>query len=213
MIIIFIIYLAISYIQSKLIYIICKDLDYNLSNTIVIYLVGIIIPLIIYNKYKVEVYCINYLILIPFLITISLIDFRTHFVYDITVVSGIIIQSIIFILEEISYKNFFEHIEGLFLGLVLSFLMCKLTKAIGEGDIGFYGLCCFTVGIEHSLNIFVLSFLITSIFGICILIKNKKIGTKTIVPFTPFISLATIFIMLTDCNIIKVYFEILYNRL
>lgn len=212
MILILIIFFILSFIQNKLIYMISKDLEVCLSNKIMIYLIGIIVPLLIYNKYKIELECINYLMLIPFITLISLIDFRTYFVYDITVVSGIIIQSIIFSLRKIPYNILFEHVEGLLLGLLLSFLLCKLLRVIGEGDIGFYGLCCFTLGIKHSLNIFVLSFFLTSIFGVYILIKNKKIGIKTKIPFTPFISLATIFIMLTGYDIINIYFKILYNR-
>lgn len=212
MILILIIFFILSFIQNKLIYMISKDLEVCLSNKIMIYLIGIIVPLLIYNKYKIELECINYLMLIPFITLISLIDFRTYFVYDITVVSGIIIQSIIFSLRKIPYNILFEHVEGLLLGLLLSFLLCKLLRVIGEGDIGFYGLCCFTLGIKHSLNIFVLSFFLTSIFGVYILIKNKKIGVKTKIPFTPFISLATIFIMLTGYDIINIYFKILYNR-
>ena len=130
--------------------------------------------------------------------------------YDITVVSGIIIQSVVFILTKV---NLIEHIEGLIIGLLLSFLICKITRAIGEGDIGFYGLCCFVLGAKHSLNVFILSFLVTSIFGIFIILKHRKLNLKVKIPFTPFISIATILIMLTQYDIIKIYFEIISNNL
>ena len=93
------------------------------------------------------------------------------------------------------------------------FLICKITSALGEGDIGFYGLCCFVLGAKHSLNVFALSFIVTSLFGILIILKQKKIDLKVRVPFTPFISLATILIMLTQCDIIKIYFEMITNNL
>lgn len=204
------IFLIISYIENKLIYIICKEMEPSLANTIIIYFTSIIVSLLIYYKYDMTLDSINYFLLIPFIVLISIIDFRTSFVYDITVVSGIIIQSVVFILTKV---NLIEHIEGLIIGLLLSFLICKITRAIGEGDIGFYGLCCFVLGAKHSLNVFILSFLVTSIFGIFIILKHRKLNLKVKIPFTPFISIATILIMLTQYDIIKIYFEIISNNL
>ena len=185
--IIIVIFFIISCVETKLIYLICKEIEPSLSNNIIVYLTSIIISV--------------------------LIDFRTSFVYDITVVSGIIIQSVVFILNKIPYAELLNHFEGLIIGILLSFLICKITSALGEGDIGFYGLCCFVLGAKHSLNVFALSFIVTSLFGILIILKQKKIDLKVRVPFTPFISLATILIMLTQCDIIKIYFEMITNNL
>lgn len=207
------IFLIISYIENKLIYLICKEMKPCLSNSIIVYLTSIITLLLIYNKYEITLNSISYLLLIPFIVVISIIDFRTSFVYDITVVSGIIVQSVVFILSRIPYTELLNHFEGLIIGLLLSFLICKLTGALGEGDIGVYGLCCFVLGSKHSFNIFALSFLITSLFGILMILKQKKVDLKARVPFTPFISIATILIILTQYDIIKIYFEMINNSL
>ncbi len=207
------IFLIISYIENKLIYLICKEMKPCLSNSIIVYLTSIITLLLIYNKYEITLNSISYLLLIPFIVVISIIDFRTSFVYDITVVSGIIVQSVVFILSRIPYTELLNHFEGLIIGLLLSFLICKLTGALGEGDIGVYGLCCFVLGAKHSFNIFALSFLITSLFGILMILKQKKVDLKARVPFTPFISIATILIILTQYDIIKIYFEMINNSL
>lgn len=203
------VFLIVSYVENKLIYIICKEIKPSLSNTIIIYSTSIIISLLIYNKYEITTNSISYFLLVPFIVLISIIDFRTSFVYDITVVSGIIIQSVVFILMKIPYVCLLDHLGGLVIGILLSFLICKITKAIGEGDIGFYGLCCFVLGAEHSLNVFVLSFFITSLVGIFIILKQRKLNLNLRIPFTPFISMATILIMLTQYDIIKIYFEII----
>lgn len=204
-----VIFLIVSYVENKLIYIICKEIKPSLSNTIIIYSTSIIISLLIYNKYEITTNSISYFLLVPFIVLISIIDFRTSFVYDIMVVSGIIIQSVVFILMKIPYVCLLDHLGGLLIGLLLSFLICKITKAIGEGDIGVYGLCCFVLGAEHSLNVFVLSFFITSLVGIFIILKQRKLNLNLRIPFTPFISMATILIMLTQYDIIKIYFEII----
>lgn len=203
------IFLIVSYIENKLIYKICKEIKPSLSNTIIIYSTSIIISLLIYNKYEITTNSISYFLLIPFIVLISIIDFRTSFVYDITVVSGIIIQSVVFVLMNIPYACLLDHVGGLIIGLLLSFLMCKATRAIGEGDIGVYGLCCFVLGAKHSLNVFVLSFLVTSLVGVFVILKQRKLNLKLRIPFTPFISIATVLIMLTQYDIIKIYFEII----
>lgn len=210
---IIIIFFIISCIENKLIYLICKEMNPCLSNNIIVHLTSIIISLLIYNKYDIGLDSINYFLLIPFIVIISIIDFRTSFVYDITIVSGIIIQSIVFFLIKEPYTQLLNHFEGLIIGVLLSFFICKITKGLGEGDIGFYGLCCFVLGSKYSLNVFALSFFITSLFGILLMLKQRKINLKIRVPFTPFISLATILIMLTQCDIIKIYFEIITNNL
>ena len=50
--------------------------------------------------------------------------------YDITVVSGIIIQSVVFILNKIPYAELLNHFEGLIIGILLSFLICKITDSV-----------------------------------------------------------------------------------
>ena len=179
--IIIVIFFIISCVETKLIYLICKEIEPSLSNNIIVYLTSIIISVLIYNKYEITIDSISYFLLIPFLVIISVIDFRTSFVYDITVVSGIIIQSVVFILNKIPYAELLNHFEGLIIGILLSFLICKITSA--------------------------------SLFGILMILKQKKIDLKVRVPFTPFISLATILIMLTQCDIIKIYFEMITNNL
>lgn len=161
--IIIVIFFIISCVETKLIYLICKEIEPSLSNNIIVYLTSIIISVLIYNKYEITIDSISYFLLIPFLVIISVIDFRTSFVYDITVVSGIIIQSVLFILNKIPYAELLNHFEGLIIGILLSFLIYKITSALGEGDIGFYGLCCFVLGAKHSLNVFALSFIVTSV--------------------------------------------------
>ena len=108
--IIIVIFFIISCVETKLIYLICKEIEPSLSNNIIVYLTSIIISVLIYNKYEITIDSISYFLLIPFLVIISVIDFRTSFVYDITVVSGIIIQSVVFILNKIPIDLFSSEI-------------------------------------------------------------------------------------------------------
>ena len=152
-----------------------------------------IIPILIYNKYETSMQTLSYMMLVPFLIIISIMDFRTIYVYDIVILSGIIMQSVILLLSKELRMGLMGNIKGLCIGAILSYFLAKITKSLGDGDI-------------------FLSFIVGSIYGIFILLTRKK-SIKSEIPFTPFISLATILIILTQDNIINLYFDILSKNL
>ena len=152
------------------------------------------------------------MLLIPFLTMVSIIDFRTTYVYDITILSGIIMQSVIFLLNKELNVNSMSHLKGLFIGIILSYILAKVTKSLGDGDIGFYGLCTFVLGDKYCLYMIFLSFMLASIYGGYVLLRKQK-SIKSSIPFTPFISLATILIILTQKDIINLYFDILSRNL
>lgn len=171
-----------------------------------------IIPILIYNKYETSMQTLSYMMLVPFLIIISIMDFRTIYVYDIVILSGIIMQSVILLLSKELRMGLMGNIKGLCIGAILSYFLAKITKSLGDGDILFYGLCAFVLGKKYCLYLIFLSFIVGSIYGIFILLTRKK-SIKSEIPFTPFISLATILIILTQDNIINLYFDILSRNL
>lgn len=206
------IFTVLSCILEKTIYKLDSSIDKNFINKILIFLPNMIIPILIYTKYELTIQTISYMMLIPFLTIVSIIDFRTTYVYDVTILSGIIMQSVIFLLNKDTYTGSMSHIKGLFIGILLSYILSKITKSLGDGDIGFYGLCAFVLGQNNVAYMIFLSFMIGSIYGVyVILIKGKSI--KSSIPFTPFISLATILIILTEKDIINLYFDILSRNL
>ena len=209
---IIIIFIILSFLSEKIIYKLDNNMDKNLSNKMLIFLPNMIIPILIYTKYNLTMQTISYMILIPFLVIISIIDFRTTYVYDITILSGIIMQSVILLLSKELNIGLMSHIKGLVIGIIISFLLAKVTKSLGDGDVLFYGLCSFVLGQEYTLYMIFLSFMLASICGIfMLLIKYKSI--KSSIPFTPFISLATVLIILTQKDIIILYFDILSRSL
>ena len=209
---IIIIFIILSFLSEKIIYKLDNNMDKNLSNKMLIFLPNMIIPILIYTKYNLTMQTISYMILIPFLVIISIIDFRTTYVYDITILSGIIMQSVILLLSKELNIGLMSHIKGLVIGIIISFLLAKITKSLGDGDVLFYGLCSFVLGQEYTLYMIFLSFILASICGIfMLLIKYKSI--KSSIPFTPFISLATVLIILTQKDIMNLYFDILSRSL
>lgn len=210
--VILIVFIILSFLSEKIIYKLDNSLDKNLINKVLIFLPNMIIPILIYNKYETSMQTLSYMMLVPFLIIISIMDFRTIYVYDIVILSGIIMQSVILLLSKELRMGLMGNIKGLCIGAILSYFLAKITKSLGDGDILFYGLCAFVLGEKYCLYLIFLSFIVGSIYGIFILLTRKK-SIKSEIPFTPFISLATILIILTQDNIINLYFDILSRNL
>ena len=205
MIYIILIAIIISYICNDQIYKICNELPKTKSNTIIIYILMILSMVLTYQKYGITQQSVKYLSLIPFIIIISIIDYHTTYIYDITILSGIIIQCGIFLIS----PDIKTHITALLVGIIIPYILAKITKGLGEGDIGLYGLCCFALGKNYSIYLIFLSFILASIYCVYILLtKGDKIRK---IPFAPFISLATILIILTNFDILNIWFNIISN--
>lgn len=199
--------IIISHICNNKLYKICDELNKNKINTIVIYIATISSMTLIYYKYGLSTESIKYLSLIPFIIIISIIDYHTTYIYDISVLNGIIIQGAIFIITINTETNPTSHILAMIIGLVLAYIIAIITKGLGQGDIGVYSLCCFTLGHNYAIYLVSLSFVLASIYCVYIILaKSDKIRK---IPFAPFISLATITIILTNYDILKIYFNII----
>ena len=196
-------YFTDKYLKNK-----SREINQITYNTSILYILIIILNLCIYKKYGLTIDFIKYIFLIPFLLGISIIDYRTTYIYDITIVSGIIIQGVILISSINIEKDFINHICGLFIGIIVSYLLVKLTKGLGDGDIGLFALCCFTLGYNYSLYLMFLSYIIAFIYCIYIILRKNK-SIKESIAFAPFISLATILIMLTENSLMNSYFEII----
>ena len=204
MIYIILVSIIISYICNKKIYKICDELNKSKSNTIIIYISIILSMVLIYIKYGITSQSIKYLSLIPFIIIISIIDYHTTYIYDITVVSGILIQGLIFFIQPDE-----KYLLAFFIGIIVPYILAKITKGLGDGDIGLFGLCCFALGKNYSLYLIVLSFILASVYCVYILLaKSDKIRK---IPFAPFISLAAVLIILTNFDILNFWFDIISN--
>lgn len=213
---IIIISLFFAYLINKSLYILCDGVKKNLYNMLFIYIITVVLSVLIYLKFGISAECVQYIVLIPFLIIISIIDYYTIYVYDITIVSGIIVQGVIFLIFcNIVQIDYISHIFGLAIGFIIPYIIAKFTKGLGYGDVGLYSLCCFALGNNYGFYVIVLSFILSFLFFVILYgIKIfKNINIKKQIPFTPFISLATIIIIFTEYNIFDFYYSLLYKFL
>ncbi|MBS5788395.1 MAG: prepilin peptidase [Clostridioides difficile] len=207
---ILIVCLILSYLSDKVICFLCGEIEKNLKRLIVSNICMLSLFLAVCIKYGKSVDTIKYLLLIPFILIVSIIDIYSRNVYDLTVLSGIMVQGIIFI---ISLKHGYiewSYVFGLIIGVTISYILAVTTKSLGYGDVGFYGLCCFALGREEAFYLIGLSFL-TAFFYYIVIFIFKRDRLRRVIPFTPFISLATIIIILTENRLLELYVSFLYK--
>ncbi|MDZ7835814.1 MAG: hypothetical protein U5K84_11325 [Alkalibacterium sp.] len=79
---------------------------------------------------------------------------------------------------------------------------------MGVGDLKYYTLFGFIFGFSHFLLLFFLSTLYGAVYGI-VLMKIKKTGRKTRIPFGPFIGLAALTVFYYGDAVIQWYLNLL----
>ncbi|WP_122640648.1 prepilin peptidase [Romboutsia sp. Marseille-P6047] len=199
-----------AYFTNKYLHIKSKEINKITYNTSIIYFLTISLSILIYQKYGLTPDAIRYIFIIPFLLVISIIAYQNSYIYDISVLSGIIIQGVILISSMNMEKDFNTHISAPLIGFIISFILAKITKGLGDGDIGLFVLCSLTLGHNYSVYLIFLSYIVAFIYCIYMILTKKK-SIKENIPFAPFISLATILIILTGNSLLISYFNIV-NR-
>lgn len=184
-----------------------KGIETGLQERICLF--GLISLLILYNSYygPIEDFLYNcrIIFMVPFLISISIVDARTRWVFDIDVVGGILVSQLILGLEilEILLDNvndvdkigllLYNNVIGFILLFGLSYGIYRLTKGIGMGDVLVFAMVGTMGGWMDSLIVFFMSFISAGLYCVVILINGINTGKRDgLIAFTPFISIGFI---------------------
>lgn len=156
-----------------------KGIDTGLQERICLF--GLISLFILYNSYygPVEDFLYNcrIIFMVPFLISISIVDARTRWVFDIDKIGLLLYNNII----------------GLILLVGLSYGLYRLTKGIGMGDVLVFAMVGTMGGWIDSLMVFFMSFISAGLYCVVILINGINTGKRDgLIAFTPFISIGFI---------------------
>lgn len=135
---------------------------------------------------------------IPFIICISLIDIRYRYIYDEELLSMFICQLGIALFDIYQLLPFYDavfnriwtYLVSVVAYYIIGEIIFKLTGAIGEGDILFFPIIGLSSGLGKLYFIFIISFLLASLYSLPIVIKNKSLHGK--LAFIPFISMSYI---------------------
>ena len=180
--------------------------------TIVELITGILFSLI-YITFKYRFITIYYMFLASLLIIITFIDLDCYIIPDKLVLIGSITALLV---NFLGYGTpFIDGLKGaIFTGgglLVLTLIIeCILKKEVmGGGDIKLFAMIGLFLGIKLSLLTLLFSIYIGGAYGIIFIIYNKVKNKKfnSMIPFGPFISLATIITLLYGNQIIDFYIK------
>lgn len=170
------------------------------------------IYLFLYYRYGYSLEFIEYAILSSLIIVISFIDMYHQIIPDGLILFGFVFAFIFNVHSFfMDFTNLYNSIVGLLIGGGFFLLIAIVTNgAMGGGDIKLMGMLGFWLGWKWILLIMFLSFVIGGIISVGLVISKKK-GRKDMIPFGPFIGLATLMTVYYGNDIIYYYTNYFYK--
>lgn len=151
-----------------------------------------VLYLLIYLKFGFTLSLFKFCLFASLLIVIGFIDFETKYVYNSTVVFGVIAGVGFAALEWLETKSIpWTYIVGAFIGFGIIYLIVVLTHGMGEGDIDIALICGLFLGIKGILVTLFLAIILGGIVaGIILILKLKN--RKAEIAFGPYLAIGAI---------------------
>lgn len=181
----------------------------NIQNWLVQLVMGVML-LLLYVKYGLCLQLLKFCILSSFIIIIGVIDFNTKYVYNNTVYGAIILGTIFILIEYIIGYPIKQYIlggllgGGIFLALIIITKLIYKREVIGYGDLEVAIIIGIFLGTTNSLLVFSLANILATIICVYMLVKGES--RKKTIPYVPFITIATLIVILHRDIIIKFVF-------
>ena len=184
----------------------CKNCKEKISIQYpLIELTNAVLYVLVFLKYQYSLDTIKFMVLVSFLIVIGVIDLKTKFVYNSTMILMGIVAVIFLITDYAKLKSFpMDNILGGILGLVIIGLIVFITRGMGEGDIEIAAISGLFLGLKGEVFMLFFAVILGGIVGAIILIVKRKSG-KTEMPFGPFLATAAIIAIFYGNFIINEY--------
>lgn len=171
--------------------------------------------LVVYNAYLLNINTIYYLVLISLLIIITFIDIDHYIIPDGLIILGSIfavVFNLIFKIMTIKESLLGAVICGggvLALVYLIEFIVKK--EVMGGGDIKLFAMIGLFLGVRNSLLAALISVYVGAIFGVGSILyskfKNKEYNSM--IPYGPFISIASLMVILYGDRIINWYINLI----
>lgn len=161
----------------------------------------------VYLKYGFTLNLFKFCLLSSLLIVIGFIDFKTKYVYNSTVVFGVVSGICFAILEWIETKTLpINYMVGAFIGFGVIYLIVALTRGMGEGDIDIALICGLFLGFKGIIVTLFLSIILGGIVSLIIIIFKLK-DRKSEIAFGPYLAIATIVSCLYGNSLLELYLK------
>lgn len=184
----------------------CRSCKENISIKYpLIEILNAILYLLIYLKFGFTLSLFKFCLFASLLIVIGFIDFETKYVYNSTVIFGVIAGVGFAALEWIESKTVpWTYIVGAFIGFGVIYLIVMLTRGMGEGDIDISLICGLFLGVKGSLVTLFLAIILGGIVAGIILVFKLK-DRKAEIAFGPYLAIGAIIACLYGNNLIDIY--------
>jgi leader peptidase (prepilin peptidase) / N-methyltransferase len=163
----------------------------NKSNQMLVIAVTMILTLISYNEFKVNIQFYSAFLLNVILIIISFIDYKSKNIPNTVIIFTALVASLFILLGNISLA---DSLCGMLFGGGIMWLFSLIPGAIGGGDVKLMFALGLFLGFKGVLSAMVIAFFLASIFSFVLLVL-KKLGRKDVIPFGPFLALGTIVVI------------------
>lgn len=166
-----------------------------------------VLYLLIYCKFGFTLELFKFCLLTSLLIVIAVIDFETKYVYNSTIIFGVIFGVIFLILNWIEIRSIpWDYIIGAIIGFGFIYLIILITKGMGEGDADIAGICGLFIGIKGVIVSLFLAIVIGGIVASIILVFKIK-GKKSEIAFGPYLAIGGIIASLYGQSLIDIYLK------
>ena len=172
--------------------------------------------LVSFWKFGLSWQFLSSLILISALIAISLIDLKHQIIPDIISLPGILLGVVFsFFIPDFSWVN---SLIGVLLGGILFYLLAAggqllfKKESLGGGDVKLAAMLGAFLGWKKLILVFFLSSLLGALIGLALILAVKKFRSKRIIPFGPFLALATLVALFAGDSLIDFYLSHFWLR-
>ena len=171
----------------------------------IVEILNAILYVAIYLKFGFTLNLFKFCLLASLLIVIGFIDFKTKYVYNSTVVFGVVSGILFAVLEWMETKSIpWNYVAGAFIGFGIIYLIVVLTRGMGEGDIDIALICGLFLGIKGILVTLFLAIILGGIVATIILIFKLK-ERKAEIAFGPYLAIGGIIACLYGSRLIDIY--------
>ena len=171
----------------------------------IVEILNAILYVAIYLKFGFTLNLFKFCLLASLLIVIGFIDFKTKYVYNSTVVFGVVSGILFAVLEWMETKSIpWNYVAGAFIGFGIIYLIVILTRGMGEGDIDIALICGLFLGIKGILVTLFLAIILGGIVATIILIFKLK-ERKAEIAFGPYLAIGGIIACLYGSRLIDIY--------
>ena len=158
----------------------------------IVEILNAILYIAIYLKFGFTLNLFKFCLFASLLIVIGFIDFKTKYVYNSTVVFGVVSGILFAVLEWMETKSIpWNYIAGAFIEFGIIYLIVILTRGMGEGDIDIALICGLFLGIKGILVTLFLAIILGGIVATIILIFKLK-ERKAEIAFGPYLAIGGI---------------------